>query len=75
MGGLWLNKTKLIHISTQVEAVFEVWLEIVLKINFHGWVGGWLAGTIETKAISASNSKLKLTEAELGKKCLLNKRL
>ena len=39
MGGLWLNKTKLIHISTQVEAVFEVWLEIVLKINFHGWVG------------------------------------
>ena len=33
MGGLWLNKTKLIHISTQVEAVFEVWLEIVLKID------------------------------------------
>ena len=64
MGGLWLNKTKLIHISTQVEAVFEVWLEIVLKINFHGWV----AGSIETKTISASNLKLKLklTEAELG---------
>ena len=26
--------------------------------------GGWVAGSIETKAISASN--LKLTEAELG---------
>ena len=61
-----MNKTKLIHISTQVEVVFEVWLEIVLKINFHGWVG--VAGSIETKAISASNLKLKLklTEAELG---------
>ena len=51
LGGLRLNKTKLMHISTQVEVVFEVWLEIVLKINFHGWVGfgcgayvlgGWL---------------------------------
>ena len=33
-----------------------------------GW--GWLAGSIETKAISASNLKLKLklTEAELGNK-------
>ena len=60
-----LYKTKLIHISTQVEVVFEVWLEIVLKINFQGWV----AGSIETKPISASNLKLKLklTEAELGK--------
>ena len=57
-----MNKTKLIHISTQDEVVFEVWLEIVLKLNFHGWV----AGSIETKAISASNLKLKLTEAELG---------
>ena len=68
MGRLWLNKTKLIHISTQVEVVFEVWLEIVLKINFHGWVGGWgwVAGSIETKAISASNFKLKLNNAELG---------
>ena len=28
---------------------------------------GWVAGSIETKAISASNLKLKLTEAELGK--------
>ena len=39
-----------------------------LKIYFHGWVGGWVAGSIETKAISASNLKLKLkwTEAELG---------
>ena len=27
---------------------------------------GWVAGSIETKAISASNLKLKLTEAELG---------
>ena len=39
-----------------------------LKIYFHGWVaggvGGWVAGSIETKAISASS--LKLTEAELG---------
>ena len=32
-----------------------------------GGGGGWVAGLIETKAISASNSKLKLTEAELGK--------
>ena len=31
-----------------------------------GW--GWVAGSIVTKAISASNLKLKLTEAELGKK-------
>ena len=40
------------------------------KIYFHWWVGGWVAGSIETKAISASNLKwkLKLTEAELGKK-------
>ena len=55
-----------------------------LKIYFHGWVGGWagggglvaqpmsrgwVAGSIETKAISASNLKLKLklTVAELGK--------
>ena len=79
-----LNKTKLIHISTQVKVVFEVWLEIVLKINFHRWVGGgglvaqpmsrgWVAGSFETKAISASNLKLKLklTEAELGNKCVI----
>ena len=35
-----------------------------LKIYFHGWV----AGSIETKAVSASNLKLKwkLTEAKLG---------
>ena len=34
-----------------------------------GWPGGCVAGSIETKAISASNLKLKLklTEAELGK--------
>ena len=33
-----------------------------------GGGGGWLAGSIETKAISASNLKLKLqlTEAEIG---------
>ena len=31
-----------------------------------GWVGG-AAGEMENKAISASNLKLKLTEAELGK--------
>ena len=43
-----------------------------LKIYFHGWVAGWVdgwvAGSIGTKAISASNLKLKLklTEAELG---------
>ena len=31
-------------------------------------MGGWVAGSIETKAISASNLrlKLKLTEAKLG---------
>ena len=33
----------------------------------------WVAGSIETKAISASNLKLKLTEAELGKKDLIHK--
>ena len=44
LGGCWLDKTKLILISTQVEVVVEVWLEKVLKINFHGWVGvgGWI---------------------------------
>ena len=63
-----MNKNKLIHISTQVEVVFEVWFDIVLKINFHRWVGEWVAGSIETKAISASNLKLKLIEAELGKR-------
>ena len=57
-----MNKTKLIHISTQVEVVFEVWLEIVLKINFHGWV----AGSIETISAYNLKLKLKLTEAELG---------
>ena len=67
-----MNKTKLIHISTRVEVVFEVWLEIVLKINFHRWVGGWVAGSIETKAISASDLKLKLTEAELGNKASIS---
>ena len=36
-----------------------------LKICFHGWVPGWLAVAIETKAISASN-KVEV-EAELGK--------
>ena len=30
-----------------------------------GWVGG-AAGEMENKAVSASNLKLKLTEAELG---------
>ena len=40
-GGGWVDCGL---ISTQVEAAFEVWLEIVLKIDFHGWVagGGWL---------------------------------
>ena len=33
-----------------------------------GGGGGWVAGSIETKAISAFNLKLKLTEAELGNK-------
>ena len=42
LGGCWLDKTKLILISTQVEDVVEVWSEKVLKINFHGWVGGWI---------------------------------
>ena len=31
----------------------------------------WVAGSIETKAISASNLKLKLTEAELGNNVFL----
>ena len=39
----------MIHISTQVEAVFEVWLEIVLKnklsrVGGWGWVSGWVGG-------------------------------
>ena len=50
-----MNKTKLIHISTQVEVVFEVWLDIVLKINFHGWV-----------ARSSGNKAFNEVEAELG---------
>ena len=36
-----MDKTKLMQVSTQVEAVVEVGLEKVLKINFHGWVSGW----------------------------------
>ena len=36
-----MDKTKLMLISTQVEAVVEVVLENVLKINFHGLVSGW----------------------------------
>ena len=60
MGGLWSNKTKLIHISTQVEVVFEVWLEIVLQINFHGWVG--VGGLLDQVGIRLSqlSTKLKL---------------
>ena len=47
----------IVLISTQVEVVVEVWLEKVLKINFHGWVGGlgWVAGSSGNKAISAFN--------------------
>ena len=41
-----------------------------LKICFHGWVPGWLAGAIETKAISAAN-KVEV-EAELGKNNISN---
>ena len=41
-----------------------------LKICFHEWVPGWLAGAIETKAISASN-KVEV-EAELGKNNISN---
>ena len=38
-------------------------------------MAGWVGGSIETKAISASNLelKLKLTEAELGNKCHFEK--
>ena len=56
-GGWWLDKTKLILISTQVEDVVEDWSEKVLKINFHCWVGvgGWVAGSSGNKAISAFN--------------------
>ena len=52
-------------ISTQVEAVVEVGLEKVLKINFHVWVsgwgwlvlagGGWAAGSNGNMATSAFN--------------------
>ena len=56
--GGWLNKTKLIQISTQLEVLFEDVKEKVLKINFHRWVGGdgWLAGSSGTKTISSFNS-------------------
>ena len=58
-GGGWvvrgLDKTKLILISTQLEVVVEVGLVKVLKINFHEWVGGWVAGSSRNKAISAFN--------------------
>ena len=39
-----------------------------------GGGGGWVAGSIETKTISASNLKLKLrlTEAELGNSMEIN---
>ena len=41
LGGWVLDFTRLMLISTQVEVVVEVWLEKVLKINFHRWVDGW----------------------------------
>ena len=44
-GGWRLDKTKVMLISTQIEAVVEGGLEKVLKINLHGWQGvagvGW----------------------------------
>ena len=62
---MWLNKTKLIHISTQVEVISLVRNSPENRLSRVGG-GGWVAGSIETKAISASNLKLKLTEVELG---------
>ena len=37
-----------------MEVQVEVLVEVRLEINFHG-VGGWVAGLLENKAISASN--------------------
>ena len=57
-GGEWCSDNmKLVLISTQVEVVVAVGLEKVLKIDFHGWVGGWVgvAGSSGNKAISAFN--------------------
>ena len=54
-----------------LEAKLAEFLAVYCRYTFTGgWPGGWVAGSIETKAISASNLKLKLnlTEAELGKK-------
>ena len=52
-------------------SVVEDGLEKGLKINFHGWVGGWgwVAGSSGIKAISAFNSVE--VEAELGNQLIL----
>ena len=52
---------KLVLISTQVEVVVAVGLEKVLKINFHGWVGG-VAGWLDQVGIKLYqlSTKLKL---------------
>ena len=68
LGGCWLDKTKLIIlISTQVEDVVKVWSEKVLKMNFHGWVGGgWWLDQVEIRLSQLSTKlKLKLSLAEL----------
>ena len=60
---------ELVFISTQFEVVVEVWLEKVLKRNFHGWVvGGWLVGWVVVAGwldqvgikLSQLSTKLKL---------------
>ena len=72
LDGWWSDKTILVLISTQVKVVVEVGLGKVLKINFHGWVGGggwgWVAGSIGNKTFSAFNQvEVEVeVEAELG---------
>ena len=60
--------TQLAFADTPYFTQFSLKAELQLKnklLRLGGWVGG-AAGEMENKAISASNLKLKLTEAELG---------
>ena len=59
MVGWQLDKTKSILNSTQVEVVVGVWLEKVLKINFHGWVGVVDQVEVEVVAELGNNQKVR----------------
>ena len=59
-GLLCSAKSTIILISNIVKAVVEVRLKIVLKINFHGWVGGVGSYMTESNEIRLSQIPFKL---------------